>query len=642
MLITIKSFNGFTLNNTDYFSAALRVKSPPDANVVFLEQAKADSMYSGTFNINVRSVPVGIKILDSVNLDQLEGELKEALRPGTRGTLVATFQDDGRDYELDCVVQSLVIDPKYQNCWQVIFQSGDSTWKTVSEVTESWDITASGDEKEITVGGYSQTRLSLQLTASQLPATGWAYQKLYLLPGVPSYNHGLRPWCITVDTAALVTAGKMQADGDDIRMVVDGKIVNRWLADMNTDHTKIWFNVRIDEGLQLTLNTAIAASGDITEMDFQRTDDNVAAFNALPERGFLQHGTEWFEYTAKGDRRTVTISTRGAFETNLQAHNVGDTFNWVQHSIFWIYGNSSIGAPSLGNSKYDDTKPVFDLSASSNTTWVYTAATKFYDADKPGRTGAWKFHVEKEGDVSELYYVKGDAETGDPAMGMQLSTWLKNGAARAEKATLSWQILNAGNIQEVSSTGRKYRSTASWPGSAAIQLQRSNGGSWKEVWSSPSPSTEDTWETITKTSQAVSPAMSYVRFCLSGSLGAVLSADCYFEILTASVVFVSANQPSGSLGSEKSNLLLDVQVENQTNGDAINLLFPMRLNKSLIVDGEDYEVTYAGVNAHGALTLEDESREVWIRLNPGVNDLKITGENVGALTASLRWLVRRL
>ncbi len=46
---------------------------------------------------------------------------------------------------------------------------------------------------------------------------------------------------ITLDTATLVTAGKMQSDCDDIRVTdAGGKILTYWLSSCNSVSTKIW------------------------------------------------------------------------------------------------------------------------------------------------------------------------------------------------------------------------------------------------------------------------------------------------------------------------------------------------------------------------------------------------------------------
>jgi hypothetical protein len=643
-MIHIKTFNGFSLYSADYRSTATSMKTPPDAKPVFIEQPKSDSIYAGTFSMDVRSAVVTVRILNLSNVDELESQLKEACRPGTEGLLVGTFSDEGRDYCLNCVVQSIHAYPKFEGVFTIIFQTGESSWHTVAEVTDSWAVTASGDTKALAVGGYSPTRLSLTVTPTELPATGWAYQRLYQLVNATGYAYGVRPWCIPLDTAALVAAGKMQADGDDLMVLVDGVIVNRWLADINTDHTHIWFNVNLAAGRSMTLLTPVASSGAITTLAFAKIANNATALKALPAHGYVTHGTEWFEYTGKDlTNYKLTGVTRSALSTTMQAHSAADVFNWIEHTVFILYGNSAVTAPALTDSSYDNTKPVMDLSASDNVTWVYTASTMFYDPVNPNRTGVWLAALTRLGNVSEIYHTAGDGEGAAPSMGMRISTWYKSGVRQAEKASLSWTLQNAGGITTVSMTGRKYRNTALWPAVKAALLQRSNDSkTWSEVWNEATPSAVTTWEAITHASAAITGNMKVVRFLMTGTLAAQVDTDCYFEVATVTVVFVSANQPTGSVLAEKSNYLLVVAIKNLNTGDVMSLVFPMLLNTSMVLDGEDYSVSYAGVNAASALSLDDESRAVWIRLNPGTNTLEITGENVASLTIVPRWYERRL
>ncbi|CAK0773792.1 conserved hypothetical protein [Gammaproteobacteria bacterium] len=644
-LITVKTFNAAVLNNSNFAAYGNGLRKPADANPVFIEQSLADPRYSGTFNISARSVPVIVTIKDYANRHALESQLKETLRPGKRGTLVGTFADDGVDYQLNCVVQSITPDTSRNGVFTVIFQSEDTCWRKVTATSDSWAVTASGDKKNLTVGGYSPTRLSLSITPTQLPAAGYAYARLYQLVNAPLYAYGLRPWCVAIDTAALVSGGKMQADGDDIVVVVDGVVVNRWLADINTNHTHIWFNINLSAGQNLTLLTPVSNTGTISTLAFQKTTNNKAALSAMPTRGYVQHGTEWFEYTGKDlSNYKLTGITRTALGTAIAAHALADVFSWIEHSIFILHGNSAATAPSLVDAGYDATKPVFDLSASDNTTWVYTASTKFYDPESPNRTGAWKASITKIGNVTDVYNNSGNVEGAAPAMGMRIGTWYKTGKATAEKATLTWLLNNPGGITTVSMTGRKYRNTTLWPAVAAAKLERSkNGSTFYEVWNEATPTALTTWEAITHAGSAITGNMATVRFSFIGNFAAQADTDGYYEVVTATVVFVSANQPTGTLGSERANYLLTITIKNNTSGDAISLLFPMQLNVALVLDGEAYTVLYGGVNAAAALNLDDPSRAAWIRLNPNaVNELEISGENVASLTILPSWYERRM
>ena len=362
MLIHIKSFNGFNLASTSYKATGVAMRNQSDASPVFIEQANAEAMDSGAYSLGVKTIPLNVKILDYANRHALSAQLREALRPGTHGILLATFSDEARDYQIECRVQSIVPDQTYWNQYTVILQTGTNCWISVDELTSDWTVTASGDEKEITVGGYSETRLSVNLTATELPATGWAYQQLYQLVNPLIYAYGKRPWCISLDTAALVAAGHMQADCDDLMMVIDGVISRRWLADPNTDHTKIWFNVDLLAGQELALRTAIPASGSITEIAFVVSSTTQKALGLLPTRGILYDGTEWIEYNGKDiPNCKVFLPKRGAFGTTLQAHNAGVKLRWIQHTVHVLYGNSAAVAPATLDDTYDNDKPIFDL-----------------------------------------------------------------------------------------------------------------------------------------------------------------------------------------------------------------------------------------------------------------------------------------
>ncbi len=52
----------------------------------------------------------------------------------------------------------------------------------------------------------------------------------------------------------------------------------------------------------------------------------------------------------------------------------------------------------------------------------------------------------KSGTVSGIYQIKGNGESGDPAMGMRISTWMKKETVKSEVATLGWEFRHAGGI----------------------------------------------------------------------------------------------------------------------------------------------------------------------------------------------------
>ena len=717
MLVTVKTFDGHDINDgSDYGAAALGINSPQNASPIFVQLANADSKYAGVYSMDVKTIPVNIYIRNYSNRYALIAQLKTWLRPRTSGYLVITFSDEAIDYQILCSVQSLVQDKTYPDHFTAILLAASSTWQTVEEETDDWEVTASGDKKVITVGGFDETKLSIDITATELPTVGYAFQNLYQLVNTPGINYGVRPWCVSVDTAALcsyaanhahinleggITAdqttipwdtqtgtlpsagmamiedeqisytaktateltgctrgingtegathaddvaiyqSKMQADCDDLRVVVGGSEVRRWISAPNTAATKVWFNLNIGPGYSLELLTNVSDSGPVTELAFKVHANNRVALAAMPSSGLVYHGTEWLEYSSKDLLKyKLMVRTRGALGTDQAAHVTGNVFKFIQTPVFLIYGNSAVGDPSDSDSAYDDDKPVFSLDESDNTEWVYDDTTDFYDPTKPSRPGSWTYTIIRQGDVSNIYHVKGDAASGDPALGMKAGSWYLAGTTlKSDRVYIYWQFCNPGGISEVSATGRKYY-YSNWV-TATLSRCALNATVWSVIWTEAGPTVQSEWQSVTQNDKASSD-MANIRFGFVGTMRALVGAIAYFEILTCTVEFYSNNLPAVELLGEQSNILLDLHLRNNTSGDAINLYFPVRVNKTFTLDGENYLVSYNGGNALGALTPDDQSRDVWIRLNAGDNELEITSDYVGKLDIDLSWYARRL
>lgn len=641
MDIYLKSFNGFSLNNANYKSAVITGKNPPDASAVFISQTEADAEDTGTFTRGVLAVPIHVSVIGA-NRNALESQLKEALMTGTGGELAVTFGDENRDYCKYCRVISVTAS-KYVGTYTIVMQTGERAWRAVTEDTAAWSITGTGSTAEITVGGYSETALSFEMSPQTVPAGGYAYQRLYQLINTPGINFGVRPWKITVDTAALVATGKMQADCDDLAIVIDGVMVKRWITDPNTDHTGVWVNIALQAGAAPTLKAGISDSATVTELVFVSSAANTAAVAAMPIHGYLVHGTEWIEYLGKKTAYSVAVVKRGALGTTKQVHLANDVFRFVQHSILMLYGSTSATDPAQDDPNYDNDKPVFDLTASTNSSWVYTASTAFYDPANPTRPGSWKPVVKRLGDVSNIYTTSGNVAGAAPAMGMLMGSYLKLGKPAAESATLEWQLECPGKAASISMTGRKYKQTATWPATLAVQfLAAVKAGAWGYLFSDPQPTVIGEWQTITRTNYTLSGLHTWIKFMLVGSMKAEAGSAAYYEVLTATVNFVAANVPSGTMLDEKAALVLVVTVENTTNGDRVGVMVPLLLYSTLAADGESHELTMDGQNAQAGLVIIDKGRSTWIRLRPGANVIRATGDNVGLITAALRWKVRRI
>lgn len=634
---TVKTFNGHTLNSTSYRSVVLNSNALPAAAGVWISESEADSVDSGTYTVEVRNVIVSIRIIDYPNRYSLLDTLKAWIKRGTRGNLVATLED-GADYQLDCRAKNLVQDPDDPWLFTALLESGNTAWRAVTADTDSWSVTSTGGTHALTVGGSDETKLSLTLTATASPAAGYLYQRLIQLVNVPGVNFGNRAMCITLDTQALVAASKCQADCDDVRVFVDGSEVNRWIADPNTNHTHIWFNTSLGAGYALTLATAISSGGAIGTIDFIKNPTNKALLKNLPASGFLYHGTEWIAYSGKNlAKYQVYVTKRGSQGTTLQAHAVSDYLYYIQHAVTLYYGNTSATAPALSDANYDLTKPNFNLSSSDNTKRVVTATETTFQRD-------WALVLGRVGPNSTLFSYKDLATSGDPVLGITAAAYLKGIAWKGDTVKIGYKFYDPGGIKTVTATGRKYRTNTKWP--ALVGLQKSTDGvTWTTVWNDATPSVAATWEAwAAHSSVAITDTTKYLFFSMTGVSDSAANSYGATEMQTYTIEFTTAKIPGLTLFAERSNYTLVLRILNDSvDGDPfVELVFPMELNHPFAMDGENYTASYDYANAHGAMTLDDQSRVVWIPLVVGSNSIILSSSDLGTLGVVATWYKRRL
>lgn len=648
-MITVKTFNGVTLNNAYQRAAILNANALPEANITLIEEARADARLTDGYTVGGRSVAIGITITDYSARVATVSTLKTTFKRGARGTLVATLED-GVDYQLDCAVQSLAQDRTFPNSWIAILVSGQSAWRAVTADTQSWTtITGASATQAITVGGNDVTGLSATITAKGAPSVGATYQQLYQLTNAPGYAYGARPWCVNFNTKALVDTGKMLSTGYDLVVTVNGKIVNRWLSGMNTTSTNVWFNLDLKAGASLVLKTAIGSGGTITQIEFTPTANNKKALAALAKigkTGILIHGTEWIKYTGINAAKylvTCDSASRGVYGTTLQAHNAGVSFLAQQNVIIVSYGDPTATDPTAVNADYDLTKPLFNLASSTNLSWVYTTADLFHADTTPGRLGGWTHAAVRKGKLSETYMITGRAASGNPALGMRAMTYLQGGTQRPDTVDLSWTFKSIGGISSLSMTGRSYRSGDKWIDETLCEYASSaTKPTWFDLWTEATPGSSGSWSAWTHNSVSVNNAP-MVRLRCTGQY-TDLAKYMLFEALTATVAFTEANLPAGSLLTSVSNYGLNITLSNYTTGESLLLELPMIMEKTIALDAEALTVKYDGNNAHDAMSLDDDARDVWIPLTPGSQTIKIASNlgTVGTLDAALSWYKRRL
>jgi hypothetical protein len=723
MLRILQTFNSHNINDgSNYRSTIENPNALPAAQPVFIAHARSDSEDAGTYTVEAQTLALSITVVNYANRVALIAQLKQWLKRGTLGDLVATYRDEGVNYYKPCRVVNLVADPDYPLHFTAMLQTGWSTWKAVTADTYTWNLTGTGGDHTVDLDGDDETPLSVTFELSAGPATGYLYQRLYQLISqpapVPALGYG--PWCIELDTAALIaddshkcqinvggginasavtipydtvtgtvpnagtgyvdteqirwtgktgtTSGdltgvtrgvggttaashadnavirvsRMQANGADLRVFIDGAEVNRWIASINTTTTKIWFNLTMNQGYSLVLRTALDDSTDYDYIYFAITADSKATVAMMPQDGIIVHGTEWIKYqkAATGPQRLAVVE-RGLLGSTKQAHAAGDIFQFMEHAITVCYGNADAVAPATQDATYDNTKPVFLLTSSDNDTWVYDATTLWYDIEGTGRTGGWTPSIgQRLGDVSRYYAIKEDALGGEPAMGMAIGSFQRGTGWTSEYARILWDFYRSCGVDNTTFTGQKYRTDDAWPSSTALR-KSSDGALYTPVWAEATPASPDAWTALAAHNDVAHSGAAWMRFGFGVAYAAGQDSQAFFEILTGTVDFVSANLPTGTLLSQATNGTLDLILSNAANGDELEVITPMLIGLPLVVDGEAKTVLYNNTNAHDAITPDDESRDTWLRLQPGNNALTIAATDVGTLEAVLTWHKRR-
>ena len=497
---------------------------------------------------------------------------------------------------------------------------GDIRLRENTASTDTWNITASGQTKVLANSGDEKAYPILDIKPTSGKTGDWAYKIWIPVRWLVDEAFTSYPMDITNDswdTDALVTASKMQADGDDLRVWVDGVEVDRWLDGIDTVSTKVWVNLDFQAKQEATLGTAIASSGSITEI-VASTD-----ISGFPSTGIVIIDSEAFTYTGKSDStKTFTGVTRAMRGTSMAAHTTTDTIWWVQHDIWILYGNATASAPSVD----DDYKPVFDLSTSTNTSWDYDD----FGEDDGLRTGAWAYTEVANADQ----YGGNQGASGDP--------WVEAGID-AQSDDLSYgegyyQIWNPAGI-----TNANFQNGEHWAddldGWNYGYIKSSiNGSSWTSEDTISAPSSASTWDSWSD-NQALTSGSKYVRLGLKTEYDYFEEYNCKLECSDITLTLNSTYTPTVTVGSEQGNYSLDCTITNNTTGEAIQVTFTMALDDTIQVDTDGKTVTWDADNSSQfqALDIVGDPRVAWLALDPGNNTIQFDDTGTNAVTVDFEW-----
>jgi hypothetical protein len=517
----------------------------------------------------------------------------------------------------------------------------NTVWDTAALVALSGVHVTINDVDGITTG---DTTITYDGEAGTFPSSGLAYleseQISYTgksateLTGVTRGVNGTT--AATHANDIVIYSSKVQADGDDLRVFVNGTETNRWLQGMNSANTKVWISLDLQPGISLTTGAAIADSGAVSTITIASSKANDAAIKKLQPSGTVSIENELYTYTGVNvNGRQLTGCTRAVKGTSAAAHVSGTTVYWIEHEIWIYYGSSSASAPVT-----DDTnKPMIDLT-STNVSWVYTS----FWQDGGMRSGAWspslvKTANTKDPDRKSAYYTGNRLADADPAteMGAVIKAWKSGSVWKAENATVEWALYNPATFTEITATGEKYRATSNWP--AAIKLLKSTTGKkWVTVWTEATPTAADTWESIsTHSAVSLSTGFQYVKMSFSGTIGSTVDNYAAHEIEAATLTLASATVPQCIFTpAEQSCYFINAKISNNTSGEWIKVTASMPLSTTLTIDCENKKA-YTADNAPVSKLEFSSVRKDWLNIRAGANTLQFDDTGTTGLTFVTNW-----
>ena len=491
---------------------------------------------------------------------------------------------------------------------------GDPRWRSRDGDYWHWDITGTPDSETVTVVTDDKAFPILYITPTAAKAAGFEHKAwvavVWKAGAATTYPVKLG----TMDTAALVLAGKMQADCDDLRVYNGSTEIDRWILDPDTATTDVWVNLDFEAEQSVLLGTAIGAGDTIT------TVTAAADISGFPTEGLLWIDAEAFAYNGKNDANKQFLNVvRAARGTAAAAHTTADTIYWLQHDIWIFYDDAALAAPVTD----DDVKPIMELDTSTNDSWVYQE----FGEDAVSRAGGWTKLFEAGGLPSYFYTA---TQNTNATPWEELGIYL--GSATH---ILHFYLYNVCGVTNANFTNGEQRYNTA-VGAVICHFIKSgtNGTTWTTEYSIPLPANPDVWAAWSR-DEALTAGSTYVA--LTSIAGApdvhyVEAADC-------TVTLDATYTPDCTIGAEQDHYPLECTIANAATGDSIELSLIMSIDDVLEVDTDKKTIKNLteGSNVYGALTLTGGVRRDWLPLVNGANILTYTETGVADVNIDLVW-----
>lgn len=579
---------------------------------------------------------------------QLKGST-DATREAQRDTLTALFvpndftlrklyatdlDDSNRVWYLEgFTVSPPMLAEGALNLYNITIALTSPYWIEYVENEVVWDVTADTETQEVTNRG-NVTALPIfeikpELNKSSNTLTSQTFVGIHNSADWEPYLRSILPIDLTpagVDTATPILAGDMQADGNDIRVTVNGTVVPRYLVDIDTATTHIWANIALTRTPDLDLVTVLNNSTLPATIVCTFTESSIS----LPQNSMFQIGTEFFTYSTLAIdtvNKTVTFTmvSRGAKGSTMAAHSAGAAVYWIEYDIWITYGDASATAPVY----YVYETPVMDLTQSSNSIWVYpTFSTMLtfrgYDAPRFGGA-AEKF-------TSEDKVVSGIVDPFE-VLGIEIhSVLIANIVYRLNVWGALW-FTHPGKFNRAVIAAEKWRNTADW-GRFEVNVAGT-------IHTEPTPTVVDTWEVVSLDITGSQPNQ-LVAIYNRGMLGTTIPVPVT-RIQVFSATLYIAYPPTITLSVPAATVYkLSPTIVNEETDHGFQLLdISTEVNEVTTVDcGEMEAYKEDGTRVRGQLAFTGEQRDEWMTLLPGANTIRYTDVGTTGVEVTIRWRAR--
>jgi hypothetical protein len=240
-----------------------------------------------------------------------------------------------------------------KNLYNITLALSTPYWIENDLNTDEWTVESSPDTNVLANVGNVPAYPKFTITPKQAKSSNdMKYKEFWAVHWDSGLGFTDKPVDITnsaYDTAALVTASKMQATGADLRVNIDGVNVDYWFGGGGIDSatTAIWVNLTLIAVPDMVLVTSLPNNDTVPASIVVSYDESFSSYaTQIPQNRSIQVQSEiisYSTYTIDAASRTVTFipTERAAKGGAYAAHAPGVAVYCIQHDIWTTHGDAT-------------------------------------------------------------------------------------------------------------------------------------------------------------------------------------------------------------------------------------------------------------------------------------------------------------